>query len=366
MAMVIILGAGAAYLAILMLRPEVGRQSDPTPQGELATHVEHIEEMGLIHRINKSQTVNGNTVTLVWAYADGNRVVVLYTYDKHKDSRGWKILPELDALTTQDGKELVWLGSYLKGELDKAEGIVGSYDTTELRGIPSALDLRLTINLAARKPYSSTPETDRAEEARPEPVAGPFNFEFSVPFTPARVVEVNQTVDASSIVITDSVRPFPLGKGTPSPWENKDLPRETVSTTLTLERVRIAPSQTVAFLRFDSLPNERTDEETFPLSEWFTTAVLNVEGTTYKDTSLSRHTDIFRLALEERGTCNWDYFLYDKVGEWTITVERLRGLLREPDPTKEQSAKESFQVTTSDLYVTGPWVFRFQVPAAVK
>jgi hypothetical protein len=367
MAMVILLAAGAAYLAILTLRPATGvEETHPTPQGQLATDVEHIEEMGLVQKIDLSQTVNGYTVTLVWAYADGNRAVVFYSFDKPEDSRGWNILPEIDSLTTHDGKELPWLGASIRGELDKVEGIVESFDTTELAGTPSTLDLRLTVTLAARKPISQTPEADPVEESRPEPVAGPFTFEFSVPFTPAQVVEVNQSVETSSAIITDTERSLPLGRGTPGPWENKDLPRETVSTTLTLERVRIAPSQTVAFFRFDSVPNERTDEETFHLSEWFITAVLDVEGTTYKDTSFSRHTDRFRLALEERGTCTWDYFLYDKPGEWTITVERLRGLLREPDPSKERSATESYYITTGDLYVNGPWVFRLQVPAAVK
>lgn len=370
MAMVLLLAAGAAYLAILTLRPATSvEETYPTPQGQLATDVEHIVEMGLVQKIDLSQTLNGYTVTLVWAYTDGNRAVVFYSFDKPKDSRGWNILPEMDSLATHDGKELQWLGASIRGELDKVEGIVESFDTTGLAGTPSTLDLRLTVNLAARKPISQTPEADPVEESRPEPVAGPFTFEFSVPFTPARVVEVDQSVETSSVVITDTERPLPLRKGTPGPWENKNLPRETVSTTLTLERVRIAPSQTVAFFRFDSVPNERnerTDEETFHLSEWFITAVLEVEGTTYKDTSFSRHTDMFRLALEERGTCNWDYFLYDKSGEWTITVERLRGLLRGPDPSKEQSATERFRITTAHLYVNGPWVFRFQVPAAVK
>ncbi len=177
------------------------------------------------------------------------------------------------------------------------------------------------MNLLAITPPSSTPPVAKqtgpsswAVEVQPaheEQVGGPFNFSFSVPFIPARVAQPDQTVTASGVAMA-------------------------------LERLSVTPSETRVFLRYDP-PNGQTELDWYPIVE--------IEGAMQSVQGSRKLSD---------NTWSYSFFapLYDRQGEWTVTVKELVGM--EPVP-KMQPGEQPKQVR-----LAGPWVFHFTVPPAAK
>lgn len=289
----------------------------------------HVEQASLVQELNLSQTVDGVTVTLERAYADANRIVVGFTI---KDPNGQRY-DAYHHLTLTDMAGTVFSGiigfgvtgqsDMLQVSLPPGEGVnVICFDAAPVQGVPAELDLRLVMELekfvlppAAIEP-PPTPDSPPAEppmvvvlEPLPTPeeedIVGPFTFDFSVPFIPGRVAEVNQTVEAVGVAVR-------------------------------LERVVVTPSETRAYLRFDSLGEAEM--------HWAPIAILKAPG------DESEH-NLAYSANDDPSShrCGFLAPLYDRQGEWTLTVTELVGT-------------DLSQIPSKQIRLAGPWVFRFRVP----
>jgi hypothetical protein len=155
--------------------------------------LDHVGQAGLGQDLALSQTVDGVTVTLEWAYADANRIAIGLTvhgsyilgYDlahialRDRHGRPFPLSMGMGAKGQSDVLQL---------ELSSGEGAhVLSFDASALRGAPSTLDLGLVVEVA-RSPMPLS-----------QHVIGPFIFDFSLPLNPGKVVDVQQRVTAASV-----------------------------------------------------------------------------------------------------------------------------------------------------------------------
>ncbi|MFO7917866.1 MAG: DUF4179 domain-containing protein [Anaerolineae bacterium] len=293
---------------------------------QLEDGLQHVEQADLVQELDLSQTMHGVTVTLERAYADANRIVVDYTV-KHPDDQRYEA--SRLTLTDADGnvfpRTVGWGASGRSDlfgiELPEGEGnYVNSFDAASVKGAPAELDLRLAMELREFVLPTDTPGTSvgsssaPAEPAEPmvvelEPmpqgdVVGTFAFDFSVPFIPGRVVEVDQTV-------------------------------ETAGVAMRLERVVVTPSEARAYLRFDP----PTEVET----SW--TSIVTLRAPDDRKT----RGDFYAVADDSPvHVYGFPAPLHERQGEWTLKVTELVGT--ELVPPYEQ------------VRLAGPWEFRFRVP----
>jgi hypothetical protein len=338
MALVLCLAFGAVAYAVVPVVSRLFQQE---------AGLRHVEQANLVQELNLSQTVDGVTVTLERAYADANRIVVGFTI---KDPNGQRY--EAGHLTLTDMAGTVFsatIGFGMTGQSDilqvslpPGEGAnVICFDAASVEGAPVELDLRLVmevrefvLSLDAPEPPPTPisppdePPASMVVEALPVPegdILGLFTFEFSVPFIPGRVAEVNQTVEAAGVAVC-------------------------------LERVVVTPSETRAYLHFDSPSGE---------VEWgIPIAMLQAPGEDGKS---------YTGYVGSYGPASYQYGflapLYNRQGEWTLTVTELGGtdierleaqILRQADSAVVSvDAAEAAEFQTR---LAGPWVFRFRVP----
>jgi len=157
-------------------------------------HAPQIEEAGLAQELDLSQTINGITVSLERAYADSNVVLVGFTVSG-PDAR---YQPEVGELSTSDGQNLpgmigVSLGSKaVLGNWNASErAMIYTFDTSSLKEMPSELSLILDIGVA-----------DSPIIGESQTMAGPFRFEFDVPFHAGKSIDIGQTVEAVGVPVT--------------------------------------------------------------------------------------------------------------------------------------------------------------------
>ncbi len=135
--------------------------------------------------LHLNQTVGGVTVTLQWAYADAERLLVAYTVHaadgRHFDLRDY-------SLTDETGLAFTWQGTYGDGDGQW----VAIYDSLpEDAALPPALNLRFTARaqeVVLPQQTNARPLTEGGSNIivslEPVPageIVGPFVFEFSVP-----------------------------------------------------------------------------------------------------------------------------------------------------------------------------------------
>jgi hypothetical protein len=316
LALLLILSAAAYALA-----PAVGQLFQQEPG------LQHVEQANLVQELDLSQTVNDVTVTLEQAYADANRIVVGYTI---KDPDGQRY--DVHHLTLTDAAGAVFPGTIGLGvtgrsdifgiQLPPGEGsYVNCFDAAVVEGTPAELDLRLVVEVRERVLPTDMPGTSPAPAGSPaeppepmvvelEPmpqgaIVGTFTFDFSMPFIPGRVTEVNQTVEAAGVAVR-------------------------------LERVVVTSSETRAYLCFDAPGEVET--------RWTPIALLKAPG----DEKSQNYFAYSVNAASPVYACGFLAPLYDRRGEWTLTVTELVGT--ELVPPHE------------DVRLAGPWVFRFRVP----
>jgi hypothetical protein len=283
----------------------------------------HVERAGLSQEIVLSQTIDGVTVTLERGYADVNRIVLGYTihsadgrrYDAYSmrlsDANGAVFLPTVGMGVT--GQSDVMETSLPPGEGD----FVFSFDTTDLQGMPSTLDLHLEIELKEPVLPPNEPALPSTQEKPPAlpaltmaeatavregALVGPFTFDFGLPLSPGHTVEVQQTVEAAGIA-------------------------------LELKRVVVTPSETRALLCIES-----------PGHEWEHWAIVATLGTK------AGQAENAWSANPEEGCALHGFLppLYGREGDWALTVTELIEFADEP--SGEQTR------------LSGPWVFHFRVP----
>ena len=318
MALVLCLAFGAVAYAVVPVVSRLFQQE---------AGLRHIEQANLVQELNLGQTIDGVTVTLERAYADANRIVVGYTI---KGPNGQRY--DAHHLTLTDAAGTVFSGTIgfgvtgqsdiLQVSLPPGEGAdVICFDAAPVEGVPTELDLRLVIEAVEALPLDAfePPPTSDSPPAEPpmvvvleplptpeeEAIVGPFTFDFSVPFIPGRVAEVNQTVEAAGVAVR-------------------------------LERVVVTPSETRAYLRFDSPGGAET--------RWTPIALLKAPGD-------EESQNYFTYSADDSPIHRYGFLapLYDRRGEWNLTVTELVGT----DLTQQPS---------EDIRLAGPWVFRFRVP----
>jgi hypothetical protein len=156
-----------------------------------------------------------------------------------------------------------------------------------------------------------------------EAIVGPFTFDFSVPFTPGRVADMNQTVEAAGVAMR-------------------------------LQRVVVTPSETRAILCFE--PPDGDPREWIP--------IITLDAANEQDLAGIAES----LPTEKEGCyrCSFLASLQGQRGEWTLTVTELVGedigrlesyIASQADPTVVSLDAAEFQTR-----LAGPWVFRFRVP----
>jgi hypothetical protein len=278
------------------------------------TGLKQVDAAGLMHDVDLSQTIDGYTIHLQRVYADANRVMVAYTV-QGADQKITGFTPNEMHLTTPDGLALPMHGRFGLAKDGGVEGNIFTFDADSIQGHPAEVSLRLEVyGLQVFTSDAPSPPTGQPEEPTTI-VSGPFVFDFTVPFVAGRVIDVNQTITANGVPIT-------------------------------LDRLLITPSMTRAYFQLQ-------DTNGIPAKEWWPETRLNGDGWTvdWYGGGSSRIEDNRRHVLA------FEQALFDKHGEWTLTIERLRG----EDPAKRAAAIEKGEAWNQEI-IEGPWEFKFVVP----
>jgi hypothetical protein len=166
-------------------------------------------------------------------------------------------------------------------------------------------DDQATIDAGLRKPIGR--------------VAGPFVFDFTVPVIAGRVVEINQMVTVNDVPVT-------------------------------LERVVVTPSEARMQLRFHDVPGK-------PVSDWQWVGLPRLAVDDW--ISVQNESEGGGYSDGPRWVFGKNYALFDKHGEWTLTIDKLFG----HDPEKAAAASKQGEGAgyTMDV-IEGPWEFKFIVP----
>ncbi len=287
--------------------------------------------------IGQEQTIDGARVTLEWAYADKEFVVISYSVkDLEDDRRNAEHPVQLEpifvgkddaeagrgpayraTLTEEGGEEL--------GMIDGTFEVAGPGDGPEILRMPKANSavfevpeglepgrnhrFHLEIPLEEVPTFSSTKEGEQGIRLEPRPPIGPFVFDFELPVRPAPTVELNQKVEASGVEMT-------------------------------LERVVNSPARPQAVICFE--PPDDKHEEWHPLVEPYPADREPIEP----------------LPL---GNGCWSAPLYDRTeGRSSLTVTELMGVPGEDIGGPGEDALEPEMMQPKML--PGPWKFDFEVP----
>lgn len=273
-----------------------------------------VESTGLGYPLNVSQTNEGVTVTLAWGYADENRVAIGYVIEAGSDA---PYEPKQLILTDQEGhifKPTSGLGatgdSAVVGtpiSLGKSD-YVFTFATPPITGKPDALNLSLELVLTA---------------VADSVVSRPFNFNFSLPYTPGRVAEPIQSVTFNDI-------------------------------TVSLEKVVATPSDLTAVICFEPPDHDFVD--------WLPISQISAGGDGEFMAAVGK-----QRAIEGTNCTTNGYFpsLYKAEGVWQLTVTELVGF-KKPLPgttgvfTCEEN--ETNEYCPQQSRIQGGWVFEFEMP----
>lgn len=285
---------------------------------------QHIEEARLAQEVHLSQTIGDWTVTLERVYADANQILIAYTVSgppgQNLDERATLTDNQGTRFPEMAGAGVTGASELLRIRLPPGQGaFVSAFDASAVQGQPTKLDLHLEIALSKLVPVGDAPSVPAPAPAAPptsavviapavqlheEPLAGPFSFDFSVPFIPGRVALVQESVRVAGI-------------------------------TVKLDRVVVTPAETRAILCFDPPTGES--------EHWVPIATLQTgDG---RDAS-----DAISTVSREAGCYRYSFMasLADWHGEWKLTVTELVGM----DPTRPGEQTR----------IQGPWMFAFHVP----
>jgi hypothetical protein len=264
-----------------------------------------------MHTIGQTQTANGVTVTLERAYADVNRVIVVYKIQvpagfAHSTSG---IDHKIQLIDTQGSTLPLIDASGLADEASHLSTGLVTFDAESLAPGTADLTGRLTF-LDVRAKAAKPGESDLT--------AGAFTFTFSVPVASGREVTVSRTV---------------VAKGVP----------------VTLERVVITPSETRAYLRFQASAG-------IPDGGWSTYA--HMSGAGWDSRQLPAFKGLITLGssfMNGRGehvqTFSGDFS--GRHGEWTFTVDALFG--------SDTTVPNDQNGLPKQARIEGPWTFKFSL-----
>jgi hypothetical protein len=264
--------------------------------------------------LSLSQSADGYTVDMQWAYADGNRLTLAFTIAGPAGETFTNLDPafHISTVTVRSGGEAVPVAFTTARSTAVEEGIAGSVAVYDLAGFTPGGD---TLDVHAELYVESV--TPAARTAIPSPEAyddwwtgpyGPFVFDFSLPLS------AEQRVLTSALDATDS------------------------GITIALDRVVITPSQVRVTLCYADPAADRT---------WTLIPDLTAGG---ELVSGGGATDNVPSGIEGRTCSRFTYnaAMFDYRGEWALTVSELVGF--GPGGGDDQQR------------IPGDWRFTFVVP----
>lgn len=324
---------------------------------------------GLVQMLNAEQTVGDFTLVIDRVYADANRFVVGYKLRANKPlANDHRVMLHPPALSDSTGRTYRPTNSSFMasgGGQDGSQSSVYSFDMSLLPPDVREETFRLTFEEmpiedmgAFRNQPVPTPITVYNAEGtpisqvvparaqRPERVgaAGPFEFTLTLPITPSRIAELDQTLSVPvtatySRAVGDGEAPGQRCAVCPA------APAEGIA--ITLERVVVTPSEARVFLRF-------TPPDIQKHGRW------QVRGVGIEDSN-SPPMQVPTGQIESRRDQSDSYVitfanpLYDKpAGEWTLNVRELYAYIFH-EPTNPSAQR-------TIVRLNGDWTFRFTMP----
>jgi hypothetical protein len=317
-----------------------------------------VEDAGLIQRPDVSQTVNGYTLTIERVYVEPSRMVLGYTvrtpegFGADADLYG-STLTVTDSAGRTYGPSARPPGGY-GGTGPRGERFFSTVTTVDMSGLPA--DTRqetFTLTFteipvrdfgAARTGLTAVPVTGAVAQPAPQPrqvgTAGPWVLSLTLPVTPARVAEVNQT-RTSPVTASYQQDETALVECARCP----QAPAEGIA--IHVDRVVVTPSEARVTLRF-SPPGGGAG------TRWEVRDIAIVDPRSRPEqNTLNRWVgqpapggDVYTISFSNP--------LYEKpAGEWTLTVGELFTVL----PPAPGDMRGGIVVR-----LTGHWEFQFVMP----
>lgn len=299
--------------------------ASPTYDGDIPKAVvglEHLEAAGMGKEVNLSETKDGYTVNLGWVYADGNQVLIRYSISPSSTESGLKVdIGWPITLSDDQGRVYPTIeGGEQTSNLRGPSAIFALFDTRGLDVVPSMLNLHLTVNLEGSTDLSQIRKTITPGATPPKferkALAGPFEFVFSVPFIPARVERIAQSLEVEGQSVT-------------------------------LDEFRISPAEARAIIHFN--PQSRYANldwrPTLHLSAGAWTEELDLQG----NIRAGGITPMGGPLGDGQWYYSWNSIPYNTQETWNISVTRLIGYDTELKP---------------QIYLDGPWNFKVDLPPA--
>ena len=324
------MGLAFTVLAALLVMTGAGYAATGLVYARFQEELPGAEARDVGEEIGQEQTIDGARVTLEWAYADEEFVVISYSVKDLEDDRrnaGRRVQlepifvgkddaeagrgPDRRAtLTDEGGRELGMIdGTFeVAGPGDGPKVLRMSKSNSAVFEVPKGLEpdrnhrFHLEIPLEERPTFSSMEEGERGGRIEPRPPIGPFVFDFELPVRPAPTVELDQKVEANGVEIT-------------------------------LDRVVNSPARPQAVICIEP-PDEK--HEWYPMVE---AVPADREG----------------IESQPLGNNCWSAPLYDRTeGRSSITVTYLDGIPTQEMPSGPQGMQPKM--------LQGPWKFDFEVP----
>lgn len=336
-------------------KASVPSQSEPPriPPGEFvpsAPNLEYVERLGT--ELDLSHTLGDYTVALQRAYADANQIVLVYTVSG--PDKGFTGVSGASLTDTNSSTDFPLMFNYVAMKDAQPRAFAVYFDASALDRLPDELNLRLSLSLSKRanldfdlpalpgvdeessfseirhrqvvsRTHRLVPE-DLFFPAGREIVAGPFEFNFTVPVSTAetRIARVDQSAEAGGVKIT-------------------------------LDKVVVTPGEARLTFSVDAPPGDDTVWQ----------PVLALQAGDYNSQDTSHDLRVESSTSDGDGT--WTYSviapLADKQGEWTVTISELRAG-RDPDFGGLDLEDRDTRGPREQNTLSGPWVFKFTVPPA--
>lgn len=284
-----------------------------------------IFDQGLGHEVGISQSHEGFTVTLEWAYADGNRLTLAYIIQGIPGTQYTNLASDVYRLTVRDTGEEIPFSQGMSIPIDQngevfdwriPQDTIVTFDRRvsvwnyHLDGISlegrTTLDLRLelepygiTLQRRTQLPIEQFNDMKEGPEAR-------FILDFSI-----AVVDDQRIMDTSQMATDQGIA-------------------------LTLEQVRVSPSQTRVLVCF--VPPD-------PARDWTAIAHLSTSGG-----DVAGGGGVRPYMDEDRSCQDYTYFsgMFDYTGEWRLEISELVGFGDGGGNDQQR--------------LPGSWVFEFVVP----
>jgi len=284
-----------------------------------------LERIGQLHAIDQARTVDGYTVTLRYAYADAN-IVLLEAIVRDTTGRTTTAVQPAWRLADERGTALPQIFDSGATRVDpEVDGFYASFDAAAIHNIPATLALRLDLTIA----LSTSPPPSNTTGGNATPSGGAAH---AIPTTLAS----NMPLHGGGLPVTFSFAfavPFVAG------IENR--PQQTVRAMgfpLTLRRVIVTPSQTRATICY--FPPKGTEQD-----HWI--VVADEDGRSIPSVVIATYstdTDESNMAGEQ---CAVLYLAGRGVGSGS----------------REMHVKEiSWGPTGNETRLAGSWVFTYTLP----